>query len=79
VTGDNGRILFDRPKPTVGCSASGRRRRDTMQVGNVRHFACGFILQKIHFHLYVDCYPLMSTLCVLGRTLSLCGNSEHGF
>jgi hypothetical protein len=27
VTGKNGRILFDRPKPTVGCSASGRRRR----------------------------------------------------
>jgi hypothetical protein len=25
--GQNGRILFDRPKPTVGCSASGRRRR----------------------------------------------------
>jgi hypothetical protein len=24
---ENGRILFDRPKPTVGCSASGRRRR----------------------------------------------------
>jgi hypothetical protein len=23
VTGKNGRILFDRPKPTVGCSASG--------------------------------------------------------
>jgi hypothetical protein len=22
-----GGILFDRPKPTVGCSASGRRRR----------------------------------------------------
>jgi hypothetical protein len=22
----NGRILFDKPKPTVGCSASGRRR-----------------------------------------------------
>jgi hypothetical protein len=22
----NGRILFERPKPTVGCSASGRRR-----------------------------------------------------
>jgi len=21
----NGRILFDRPKPTVGCSANGRR------------------------------------------------------
>jgi hypothetical protein len=27
VTGKNGRILFDRPKPTVGCSANGRRRR----------------------------------------------------
>jgi hypothetical protein len=25
----NGRILFDRPKPTVGCSASGRRRRSS--------------------------------------------------
>jgi hypothetical protein len=25
--GKNGRILFDRPKPTVGCSASGRRRK----------------------------------------------------
>jgi hypothetical protein len=25
--GKNGMILFDRPKPTVGCSASGRRRR----------------------------------------------------
>jgi hypothetical protein len=24
--GKNGRILFDRPKPTVGSSASGRRR-----------------------------------------------------
>jgi hypothetical protein len=23
----NGRILFDRPKSIVGCSASGRRRR----------------------------------------------------
>ena len=25
--GKNGRALFDRPKPTVGCSANGRRRR----------------------------------------------------
>jgi hypothetical protein len=25
--GKNGRIFFDRPKPTAGCSASGRRRR----------------------------------------------------
>ena len=27
VIGKNGRILFDRPKPIVGCSANGRRRR----------------------------------------------------
>ena len=26
ATGKNGRILFDRPKPTAGCSANGRRR-----------------------------------------------------
>jgi hypothetical protein len=25
--GKNRRILFDRPKPTAGCSANGRRRR----------------------------------------------------
>ena len=25
VTEKNGRILFDRPKPAVGCSANGRR------------------------------------------------------
>jgi hypothetical protein len=25
--GKNGRILLDRPKPTAGCSANGRRRR----------------------------------------------------
>jgi len=27
VTGKNGGALFDRPKPTAGCSANGRRRR----------------------------------------------------
>jgi hypothetical protein len=26
--GKNGRILLDRPKPTVGCSASGRREEE---------------------------------------------------
>jgi hypothetical protein len=26
ATGRNGRILFNRPKPTVGCSANGRKR-----------------------------------------------------
>jgi hypothetical protein len=32
VTEKNGRIFFDRPKPTVGCSASGRRRLKTPSV-----------------------------------------------
>jgi hypothetical protein len=27
VGGENGEVLFDRPKPTAGCSANGRRRR----------------------------------------------------
>jgi hypothetical protein len=27
VTEQNGEVLFDRPKPTAGCSANGRRRR----------------------------------------------------
>jgi hypothetical protein len=26
TTGKNGEVLFDRPKPTAGCSANGRRR-----------------------------------------------------
>jgi hypothetical protein len=28
--GKSGRMLFDRPKPTEGCSASGRRRRKSL-------------------------------------------------
>jgi hypothetical protein len=27
VIGNNGEVLFDRPKPTADCSANGRRRR----------------------------------------------------
>jgi ADP-dependent phosphofructokinase/glucokinase len=33
----NGRILFDRPKPTVGCSASGRRRRNIYIISDGRN------------------------------------------
>lgn len=53
--------------------------RNTMKVGKVRHYACGHILQEIHFHVYVDYYPLISTLCVLGHTLSLYGNNEYDY
>ena len=31
----NGRILFDRPKPTVGCSANGKRRRRRSASGGI--------------------------------------------
>jgi len=27
IDGENGRIFWDKPKPTVGCSASVRRRK----------------------------------------------------
>jgi hypothetical protein len=27
VIGKNGEVLFDKPKPTAGCNANGRRRR----------------------------------------------------
>jgi len=30
----NGEVLFDRPKPTAGCSANGRRRR-SLYLGTV--------------------------------------------
>jgi hypothetical protein len=30
--GKNGRILFERPKPTVGCSASGRRSNNSQAI-----------------------------------------------
>jgi hypothetical protein len=32
----NGRILFDRPKPTVGCSASGRRSNIRVKQHNMK-------------------------------------------
>jgi hypothetical protein len=35
VTGKNRRILFDRPKPTVGCSANGRRRRRRRRIYHI--------------------------------------------
>jgi hypothetical protein len=36
----NGRILFDRPKPTVGCSAIERRRRSvSSHFYRVAHFS----------------------------------------
>jgi len=43
----NGRTLFDRPKPTVGCSANGRRRRRR---------------RRRHTVVFLATYPLIS-LC----------------
>jgi hypothetical protein len=33
----NGEVLFDRPKPTAGCSANGRRRR-------MDYFSCMWVI-----------------------------------
>ena len=32
--GTNGEVLFDRPKPTAGCSANGRRRSVYLELSN---------------------------------------------
>jgi len=37
--GKNGRALLDKPKPTVGCSANGRRRRLKKEVEITEHVA----------------------------------------
>jgi hypothetical protein len=36
VSGQNGGTLFDRPKPTAGCSANGRRRRRRTSIKNLK-------------------------------------------
>jgi hypothetical protein len=33
----NGRILFDRPKPTVGCSANGEEEEEEEEEENITH------------------------------------------
>jgi hypothetical protein len=38
VTGKNGGILFDRPKPTAGCSASGEEVIMCTDVNKTWHF-----------------------------------------
>jgi hypothetical protein len=49
VTGQNRRTLFDRPKPTTGCSANGRRRRIYQQL--YKHFL--FLLPHLILHVCV--------------------------
>jgi hypothetical protein len=51
--GKNGRILFDRPKPTAGCSANGRRRRRRRSLQNTDHFG----VRKATLQIY--CHKLM--------------------
>jgi hypothetical protein len=34
IEGKNGEVLFDKPKPTVGCSANGRKKKkSTLALG----------------------------------------------
>jgi hypothetical protein len=47
---ENGRIFFDRPKPTVGCIASGRRRRNA-ELNPICHLLA---LLGVHHILHVS-------------------------
>jgi hypothetical protein len=44
--GKNGRTLFGRPKPTVGCSANGRRRRRRRRRGRKRRRRRNYLLLR---------------------------------
>jgi hypothetical protein len=48
MTGQNGGTLYDRPKPTTGCSASGRRRRIFYVVDSLSKFLL-FLVVEILF------------------------------
>jgi len=47
----NGRRVFDRPKPTMGCSANGRRRRRYENGGTKCHSKFNTILIKTKYKL----------------------------
>jgi len=50
VTGQNGGTWFDRPKPTTGCSANGRRRRRRCQEWLEASFE--LLKSRIHHHQF---------------------------
>jgi len=35
---ENGEVMFDRPKPTAGCSTNGRRRRRRIYFSNTKEY-----------------------------------------
>jgi hypothetical protein len=49
--GKNGRIFFDRPKPTVGCSASGRKRRRS-KTNQMHQFLKLFIYFELTLYMF---------------------------
>jgi hypothetical protein len=70
--------LFDRPKPTVGCSASGRRRRIfhhiSQFVGWNKCWHCNCTFYFLGFHIYgcnLDWHLKFS-----GQTSPFCFNSK---
>jgi hypothetical protein len=61
VRGKNGRILLDRPKPTAGCSAKGRRRNIFKIVGVLANESRS---RKKDIHRATNKIVLRSFLCV---------------
>jgi hypothetical protein len=60
VIGKNGKVLFDRPKPTAGYSANGRRRR---RINSLKCYSSRKILQdaKMYRNFYSSIFICKST------------------
>ena len=75
----NGRILFDRPKPTVGCSANGRRSIVKDIVWGIPSMPCftvriitGYITGK---RIYTSCSPF-NMASYEGNSVIITGSSS---
>ena len=65
--GRNGRTFFDRPNPTMGCSANGRRRR---------HDKDGFLSLNLTIHLHGTVQHMITRWTYLGY-IHLLTNRQH--
>jgi hypothetical protein len=51
VIGTNGEVLFDKPKPTAGCSANGRIRRTLNTETSIKLKKIGHVMSKLSVKL----------------------------
>jgi hypothetical protein len=49
---ENGRILFDRPNPTAGCSANGRRRGISIEESDIKYCPLRYSLCNVSFEMW---------------------------